>query len=142
MNGGSSRPAAGIPLGTILTVLALIHVYWARGGSAGKQQTIPTVKGRPTIDPGPAMTYAVAGALATGATFAFARSGALPLVPRKLARLATATMALVFAARAVGDFRTVGFFKRERSTTFARWDTRLFSPLCAVMAVLSAGAAR
>jgi hypothetical protein len=39
-------------------------------------------------------------------------------------------MGLVFLVRAVGEFKLVGFFKRVRGTSFARWDTWLFSPLC------------
>lgn len=138
----AARPATGIPLGLILSLLSAIHVYWARGGQAGKAQTIPTREGRPTIDPGPAITLAVAAALAAAALFAFARGGLAPFVPERLARLATAVMGLVFAARAIGDFHTVGLFKDPRGSTFARWDSLLFSPLCAVMALLSAGSAR
>ena len=38
----------------------------------------------------------------------------------------------------MGDFRTVGFFKKVRATRFAQLDSRIYSPLCAV---LSAGCA-
>jgi hypothetical protein len=37
-------------------------------------------------------------------------------------------------ARAVGDFRYVGFFKRVRDSRFATLDTRVYSPLCFVLA--------
>jgi len=42
----------------------------------------------------------------------------------------------IFGLRAVGDFRWVGFFKRERGGAFAVRDTWIYSPLCAL---LSAG---
>ena len=42
-------------------------------------------------------------------------------------------MALVFLARAVGDFPLVGFFKPDNGTAFATWDTWLYSPLCVVL---------
>jgi uncharacterized membrane protein SpoIIM required for sporulation len=45
-------------------------------------------------------------------------------------------IAAVFALRAIGDFRYVGFFKRIRDTRFARLDTLAYWPLCAVLAVL------
>jgi catechol 2,3-dioxygenase-like lactoylglutathione lyase family enzyme len=48
----------------------------------------------------------------------------------------------VFLLRAVGDFRLVGFFKRVRGTPFARWDTRLFSPLCVALGLASLWVAR
>ena len=41
-------------------------------------------------------------------------------------------------ARAVGEFKYVGFFKRVRGSRFARLDTLLYSPLCLL---LSAGVA-
>jgi hypothetical protein len=43
-------------------------------------------------------------------------------------------LGIVFAARAIGEFRYVGLFKKERSTGFARADTRYFTPLCIAIA--------
>jgi hypothetical protein len=45
-------------------------------------------------------------------------------------------IAAVFALRAIGDFRYVGFFKRIRDSRFARLDTLAYSPLCACLALL------
>jgi len=42
-------------------------------------------------------------------------------------------LASVFLARAIGDFRFVGFFKRVHGSRFAHWDTALYSPLCLVI---------
>jgi hypothetical protein len=39
-------------------------------------------------------------------------------------------LGFAFLMRAVGAGGLVGFTKRVRGTSFARWDTRLFSPLC------------
>ena len=52
------------------------------------------------------------------------------------AEIAAWVFAAMFALRAIGDFRYVGFFKRIRDTRFARLDTLAYSPLCAVLAVL------
>ncbi len=41
----------------------------------------------------------------------------------------------IFLLRAIGDFRFVGFFKKIKSTPFAKMDTKLFSPLCLCMAL-------
>lgn len=41
----------------------------------------------------------------------------------------------LFALRSVGDFRYIGFFKRKRKSKFARLDTALYSPLCALIAI-------
>ncbi|WP_205190355.1 DUF3995 domain-containing protein, partial [Burkholderia sp. LMG 13014] len=48
---------------------------------------------------------------------------------------AVVALALIFAVRAVGDFRYVGFFKRIRGSRFARMDTLYYSPLCAALSL-------
>ena len=52
-----------------------------------------------------------------------------------IARLPTVFLSVVFLARAVGDFRLVGFFKRIRDSRFARLDTIAYSPLCLILAL-------
>lgn len=42
------------------------------------------------------------------------------------------------SVRAVGDFRSVGVFKRVRGTAFARWDSRLYVLLCLAIAAACA----
>jgi hypothetical protein len=44
-------------------------------------------------------------------------------------------LALIFSARAIGEFRLVGFFKRVHGSAFARLDSLVFSPLCLLLAV-------
>jgi hypothetical protein len=46
-------------------------------------------------------------------------------------------LAIIFAARALGDFRFVGFTKSVRDSRFARLDTRVYSPLCVLLAALA-----
>ncbi len=48
---------------------------------------------------------------------------------------ATVALALIFAVRAIGDFRYVGFFKHIRGSRFARMDTLCYSPLCAALSL-------
>jgi hypothetical protein len=48
------------------------------------------------------------------------------------------TIAIVFAARGLGDFRWFGLFKRVAHTSFAWWDSRLYVPLCAMLALAAA----
>jgi hypothetical protein len=58
----------------------------------------------------------------------------LPLAERWVRWLAIA-MAGAFGLRAVGEFRLVGFFKRVKGTRFARMDTLVYSPLCALLSL-------
>jgi hypothetical protein len=119
----------------IFTVLATVHVYWAvAGGATGT--TIPTRSdGTPLFRPGVGATLGVAAALFGAAAVVLGRAGvaALP-VPVTLYRAAAWGLGGVLALRAVGDFRYVGLFKRERESPFARRDTVLYSPLCAALA--------
>jgi hypothetical protein len=51
-------------------------------------------------------------------------------VPQAWLPWAGYALAFAFFARAIGEFRLVGFFKKIRGTTFARRDTLYYSPLC------------
>jgi hypothetical protein len=52
-----------------------------------------------------------------------------------LVSLVFVALALGLLARAIGEFRYVGFFKRVRGSRFARLDTLLYSPLRLLLAV-------
>jgi formylglycine-generating enzyme len=128
--------AHGIALavGAILGALSLLHVYWCVVGIHGDSLALPEADGRPIFVPSRLASATVAGLLALAAVPILAQGGVVqtPLASRWL-RLATGAISLVFLARAVGDFRFVGFGKRVRGTRFATWDDRLFSPLCLVL---------
>ena len=122
-----------------LTLIAAIHLYWAAGGTAGKAGAIPSRGGVPVLLPSPFATSLVGVALLGMAVVVGATAGLLPpFLPAGLLRGASAVLALVFAVRAVGEFRYVGFFKRVRGSVFAGRDTFLYSPLCLLLAVLIA----
>jgi len=130
----------------VLGAAAAIHVYWALGGRRGAAAAVPEIPGegggavRPAFRPGRPGTLLVATALLIAADLLAVRAGILEsALPAWLPRLACAVMALVFAARAVGEFRYLGFTKRVRGTRFAKLDTLFYSPLCLLLAV-AAGA--
>ncbi len=124
------RLLAGV-VASLLFSLAALHVLWtARGRSPSA--AIPSRRdGTPLFRPGRAVTLLVAVGLTLAGLLVLARVAAND---GRWVPAATWVVASVFALRAVGEFRYVGFFKRERSTTFARWDTVLFTPLCAALA--------
>jgi hypothetical protein len=119
---------------TLLT-LALIHLYWAVGGTAGRLATVPTrTNGAPVLRPGPAATLAVAVGLAGIAIAVLVRAKIIPPVgPPALYRWGAVAAGVAFALRAVGDFRYVGLFRRVRGTRFASWDGAVYTPLCAAL---------
>ena len=88
--------------------------------------------------PGRLAVLVVSVLLALAALIVLQRASLGPaLVPAALLPGAIWTLAVVMIARAIGDFRYVGFFKRVRGTTFATLDTKFFSP---IVLVLGAGA--
>lgn len=124
-------------LSALFLLLGSLHVYWAFGGKMGLASAIPEISGEAAFRPGPGMTLAVALVL-----FGF---GVLALLLWQVAeaplwlRLGGWLAAGVFALRAIGDFRYVGFFKKVRHTDFGYMDSRLYSPLCLLIACLFAG---
>jgi hypothetical protein len=120
----------------IIAALALVHVYWAFGGRALKMGAIPQVAGRRAFSPSPIATLAVALALvAAGLVIAAVAEILHASVPHGVLDALIFGLALILFARAIGDFRLVGFFKSVRGTQFARLDTAFYSPLCLTLAV-------
>jgi hypothetical protein len=119
----------------VLAFLSALHIYWAFGGRWGWGAAIPQIDGRPAFTPSRFATLLVALGLAAAAALPLVRTGTFPFpIPPWLAQWSAVLLALIFFIRAVGDFRLIGFFKRVRGTHFAFWDTRLFSPLCLLLA--------
>jgi hypothetical protein len=130
--------------GIVLAALGLLHVYWGVVGLSPGPGTlaIPEVAGRPAFRPGRLASLAVAAALFAASFLVLARGPFAGAVPPKLGAVGAAGVGVVFLLRAIGDFRLVGFFKRVRGTPFARWDNRLFSPLCLALGLASLWVAR
>jgi len=125
-----------IGMATILAALAALHVSWALGGRWAAAAAVPEGDGRPLFRPGPGTTLIVAGCLTAAAAVVLEGAGiGLRLLSPWVAKWGTWGVAATFAARAVGDFRLVGFFKRVRGTPFARMDSVVYSPLCLALGV-------
>lgn len=121
----------GLSIAVILFALSALHVFWAAGGQWGSRVVVPEVGGRPAFTPSIGTTLAVAAALLLATLVVLVRVDLWVAPPlRGLCAWGTWGLGGLFLARAVGDFRQCGLFKRVRGTTFARWDTRLFTPLC------------
>jgi Protein of unknown function (DUF3995) len=132
---------AGAAAIAILLMRAGVHLYWAAGGKAGKSAAVPSANGRPLMRPSAFGTAMVAVGLCVMAALLAQRIGWLnvPALPGSgvVVRVGAWLIATVFALRAIGDFRYVGFFKRIRDSRFARLDTLAYSPLCACLALLA-----
>jgi hypothetical protein len=121
----------GVIVAVVFAVLALIHVYWAVGGSFGSSAGVPTIDGKRTFEPTATATLLVAAALFAAMLVILGQIGFWGnFIPQTVFRMMTLIISLVFLMRAIGDFSSVGFFKQIKDTPFAYWDTRLYSPLC------------
>ncbi|MFY0478533.1 DUF3995 domain-containing protein [Achromobacter marplatensis] len=116
-------------------VLSLWHIYWALGGRMAYLTALPVKDGKPLFRPSAPGTFLVGLALMAFAGLVAVNAGFLsaPVAPTWL-RWTSAALALALLGRAIGDFRYVGLFKRMGGEPFARLDTRVFSPLCLLLA--------
>jgi Protein of unknown function (DUF3995) len=128
----------GILLATIFAILSLLHFYWATGGRFGIGVAIPQIEGKPAFTPSPLGTILVAVALLAAMFTILGQIGFLgDIIPSWIFRWATLVLAALFLIRSIGEFRLVGFFKQTSSSSFAAWDTFLFSPLCLFIAIVA-----
>ena len=123
-------------LSVVFLMLAVWHFYMAWAPATGASGAVPSVDGKPLFVPSTRATVAVGVVLLMCAVLVAAAGGVLLLdVPVVALRWLSFALALGLLARAVGDFRYVGFFKRERGSRFASFDSLMYSPLCLLLAV-------
>ena len=129
--GTSLQLAIASSLALVFAFLGALHVFWALGGGLGFASVIPEVNGQRSFTPMPVATFVVALALFAAATLVLGRAGVFgSLVSAEHFKWPVFILGFAFLMRAVGVGGLVGFTKRVRDTSFARWDARLFSPLC------------
>jgi hypothetical protein len=127
----------GFASALLLLSISGLHLYWALGGESFKLAAIPQIGNRPSFKPTAWATLAVALALFAAAWLVGTQAGLRlgDIVPGPLRLWICRLLALIFLARAIGDFRLVGLFKKIRDSRFAYWDTRVYSPLCLFLAL-------
>lgn len=129
---------AGFVVSIIFTFLSLVHFYWAFSGNMMHEYVIPQVNSKKVFTPSKLMTAAVGLGLLGFAFVILGHIGVFELLFLGNAfKYGTWLIAFLFFARAIGDFKYAGFFKKVRNTKFAFWDTRLYSPLCLLIAILT-----
>lgn len=122
-----------IALAAVLLVLAALHARWAIRDRFESTFVIPKIDGQYLFIPSQGVTSLVAIALGAAALLALAQGQVIATDSPTPLRWAAYGAGAIFTARAIGDFRLVGFFKRIKGTDFARWDDYLFSPLSALI---------
>lgn len=127
----------------IISFAAAFHIYWAFGGHLGYAVSLPQLPdGEPVMAHRLTWWRPAAGGVAVCliclALLMLVQAGYLnqPL-PRNLVRFTLLLVGAAFVARALIPNRYVGFFKFLRTTRWAKYDTRLYSPLFLVLGLLT-----
>ncbi|HEY2350709.1 MAG TPA: DUF3995 domain-containing protein [Puia sp.] len=125
-------------LSCIFLFLSGLHVYWGLGGKWGKAAAVPAkANGAKRINPSAFDCYVVAFLLLGAWFFVLVKSRLLLFDwPGWLLHTGSWILITLFAARAIGEFRYIGFFKKVKSSKFARLDTKYYSPLCVLITAL------
>lgn len=138
-----SAAAGSIAAGAFLSIAAL-HAYWALGGfwpGRDEESLARLVVGGPPgmRFPGRAATWAVVAVLAGGAAVVLAAAGVVSVpAPRGLVRGAALLGAAVLLVRGVEGFVDIRLRPDTAASPFARLNRLLYSPLCVVLALLTA----
>ena len=134
---------AAILLATIFFAIAILHVYWVFGGKWGINSSMPDAMKNHVMADSRRLSFKVATLLVAIGLFLtmylfliLADVTKSPLAPQYL-NYATYAVCGIFLLRAIGDFKYCGFFKQIKEGDFARNDSKYFSPLCLLIALLT-----
>lgn len=124
-------------IGIILLSLGFLHMYWGFFGIKHPEKVLPQPKDQEQVAvPGKTAIFLVGSVLLLFALLFIAKL--FNLIVADWLVYAHIFIGLLFLARAVGDFRHIGFFKTFKDTPFAKMDNRYYSPLCLLVAILIA----
>ena len=128
--------ALALSVSVVFVALALWHFRMALFRSTDASGAVPSVEGKPLFIPSAKATAGVGLVLLLFACLVAATGGLVHLgVPSRLLTWGSFALALGLLARAIGDFKYVGFLKRVRGSRFARLDTLVYSPLCLLLSI-------
>lgn len=112
----------------LLIIMAVFHFYWALDGTFGLNKVLPTKDGKRLLNPSKLLTLMVGILLIGFAVIAYLLQ--YSIFNSSYLVYSGWVLSIIFTARAIGDFNAVGLFKTIKSTEFAEYDTKYFSPLC------------
>lgn len=128
-----------LPLGATFFLLAALHVYWFWGGKWALQNSLPqNENGDLVLKAGKFGALIVGIGLAIFGCLVLMKGGLLNFgIPAWLNNNGVKVISAIFLLRTIGDFRYVGFFKSIKNTGFAKADTKIYTPLCLLIAALA-----
>jgi hypothetical protein len=116
----------------ILGLLSLLHFYWVLGGKRGIRAALPEkVEGGAVFTPRLIETSVVAVGLMGVGFILLVQNNLIPtFIPNSFTKWSCILFTFIFLLRAIGDFKYLGLFKKIKNSTFAKNDTRFYTPLC------------
>jgi len=136
MSVGPAHSFVAMAVCVVFVGLALWHFRMAASPGKDASAAVPSVSGKPLFVPSVGATIAVGIVLLACACLVAADGGFAEVgLPKPVLTWLCYALALGLLARAVGEFKYVGFFKRVRGSRFANLDTRVYSPLCLLLAL-------
>ncbi|MCH2021951.1 MAG: DUF3995 domain-containing protein [Saprospiraceae bacterium] len=118
----------------VFCLIAALHIYWAFGGKWGMANVIPKLEGKPLFQPGRISTLIVASGLLGFAAIHVRALGCFTIGSASIIGYILLIIVAIFSIRSIGDFNYIGLFKKKKSSSFAIWDTKLYVPLCILIA--------
>jgi Protein of unknown function (DUF3995) len=120
----------------IIGAVAVLHLYWAFGGTAAKALSVPEVEGRRAFSPSRSGTFAVAVALLFAATIVAIAGHLIPsYLPVAPVRVLAFGLAIKFAGRV--SWRLSSCRPRQARQGYGICQARYldYAPLCLVFGV-------
>lgn len=124
----------------VLSLIGLLHFYWALDGKIGIDIAIPTKNDKPLFSPGKVTTVAVGIALFGFAIIAYILYfyDLSSSHYRDYFIISGWILSGIFTLRGIGEFNAVGLFKKIKSSEFAYYDTRVYTPFALSMGLVFA----
>jgi len=117
---------------SLVLAISLVHFYWALGGRKWADRVFPQFAGtdKPVFTAGNWATILVAFIFLSFSGVIFLKTfGGFFRISNHWIDICAWVIGALFLLRAIGDFKYVGFTKSVRSTNFAAYDTKFFTPL-------------
>ena len=117
---------------SLVLAISLVHFYWALGGRKWADRVFPQFAGtdKPVFTAGNWATILVAFIFLSFSGVIFLKTfGGFFRISNHWIDICAWVIGALFLLRAIGDFKYVGFSKSVRSTNFAAYDTKFFTPL-------------
>lgn len=127
----------------IFVLISLLHFYWAFGGSWGIKAAVPEKFHEVHFKPANKLKSAIATIIVALGLLLFAVITLLNAnlfvheIPPTYIHYATGIIGSIFLIRAIGDMNMFGLFKKKSGSTFAKYDSKIYTPLCLFIATLS-----